>query len=556
LQGHPQIKLKKLWVDIPFKNMKYQQINEAGFETVGKIKSASFKSFPIIWLGDDKVNCSILAESCRGWFIDSRYPRVKLEHKGNVSTVRLLIVNTPGTLKQKLGFSWIIQAGPTKKLFDGWQDIRMMGGAWTPPPTNMVMMDPRQWSSSYSYPKPLNWKRMSSMVNYIHKHGQKLYPYITPTTISSYDIIRRNTPIYTFPPTQIPKSAYVDKRVDSKPKEEYFYNARDWNIVPHKATGDGSGKETTELSYNDPDSSWSDYFVYSIREMLVKTDVDGFYFDLALPAINFNPQKKLSYKTRDNVEEGTYQWLAMRKIYKRLYYIFDKHRTPARKPYILGHGTRYIYPINSFVDVEFHGESLKPKRPFEFTQWALQDELVGTPIILPPKKNAPASYDAVAYRTYFGSFYGTPIMLLPQYGYVPELGRNPKMAREILSFTFLHNTLLWPAYIKASVIFKFWKKVNIPFDMKNVIFKGYWENGIKGIPDCIKVSYYRQANSEDYLLVISNFSNQEVMAQVVLPQALNQLRRGTNQETGQKIAIDKTISIKVPAHDLQVIRLN
>jgi hypothetical protein len=556
LRPQNALKLEKLWVEIPFKEMPYSQIKGDGFEFVGASKSAAYKSFPVIWFGDNQVNCSILAENCKGWWFDSRYPRLLLEHREGANTVKLMIVNQAGILKKTLDFSWIIQAGPTKALFDGWQDIRMMGGGWTPPPTNLFFVDPRIWSSSYSYPEPLNWPRLKSMVAFAHKRGQKVYPYLTPTTISSYDIVKRDTPVYTFPPYTFPASAIVNRRANSKPKDEYFYNAQDWNMVPHKVNSDGSGKETTELVCTDPDSSWADFFVYSIREMLTKSDVDGFYFDLPLPPMNYNPHKKLSYVTRDGASEGSMQFIATRNLYKRLYWIFEKHRTRARKPYLLGHNTRCVYPINSFVDVEFHGEAFKPRHPFEFTQWALQNEFTAAPLLPPAKKGTPRSYDAIAYRTYFGTNYGTPTMLLPQYGYVAELGKRKDLAREMLAWTFLHNTLLWPAYIKSSTVFDFWKKVNIPFSLKNAIFKGYWENGIKSSPECVRVSWYYNKKTNEYLLVIANFSKESVTAQITIPNAMKQLKYIANMETGKTLEKSGNIlAIEIPAYDLRVIHL-
>jgi len=416
-------KVDRLWIDIPFKHPRFQYVKSGDHKSyrMGEVQEGSWNDFPLIWIGDDDVGCFVFSESFRGWQSNSKKPRVTLVQKGKDFVLKLWIVNEPMVLKKPLEFTFGIQAGPVKPFFQGWRALRPQGWGWAPQPVNLFMVDPRNWSSTYSRPVPLNWRRMNDMVTHVHKDKQRVYPYLTPFSISTYDIIRRDTPVFRWK-DKIPPSAMTNKKKDSQPVEEYWYHAEDWDLVPRRITGDGTDNETTEMAYVDPDSSWTDYFVGSIYEILERTDIDGLYFDLPYPRENRNRAKNLVSVTRDGVEEGTYQYFAARNLYKRLYWAFEKLRGPKRKPYILGHSGRYFFPLSSFWDVEFHGEEVKPAKPFEFTQWYLQKTLSGAPSAKPASADAPRSYDALAFRCSYGQQFGIPQMLLPQYGHrIPAL---------------------------------------------------------------------------------------------------------------------------------------
>ena len=66
-------------------------------------------------------------------------------------------------------------------------------------------------------------------------------------------------------------------------------------------------------------------------------------------------------------------------------------------------------------------------------------------------------------------------MYLPQYGHVRKL-YQPCNAREMLSWAFLHNNYLWPAYIPHAIVYEFWSKVEIPFtghcEMRSLFHRG------------------------------------------------------------------------------------
>jgi hypothetical protein len=543
--------VKRLWVELPFRDPHFMYVTQPGAWTHGEVADAQWTILPHIWLGNDDVGCAFFAESCKGWLISSTKPRVTLTRRDGVTTVRLLLVNEPCEMLKPMAVTFGLHPTPIKPFFPGWRALRPQGWGWTKPPTSLYMAGPTAWMSSYSVPTPRNWTAVTQMVAYARKYDQTVYPYLTPFSISMYDMIRRDLP-YLLPGQKAPDGAITHQIKDSRRIEPYWYYAADWNLGPPRFTGDGSARETTQMACVSPSSSWADYLVGNVHEILSKSDVDGFYFDLASPRLNYDEGKGLSYTTRDGVSEGTREYFAARDLYKRLYHVFDELRGPARKPYILGHGSPSHCPISSFWDINFHGEGVKPRRKLEATALFTQKQLKGNPIAAPAAADAPRSFDAVAYRAANGAQFGLPVMYLPQYGYRREL-LLPEHSREHLSWTFLHNNLLWPAYIPSGPVYDFWRAVEIPFGMDDAVFHPYWRNVVRAKPECIRVSYWRKNARPAYLLAAANWSTAVTDATIELPPELAQLT-WCDAESGTAIAPGSTIKLRIPPCDLRVLR--
>jgi len=547
-EGEQQV--DRLWIEVPFGNVLFSRTWAASSWHGGLARDFESTSLPHVWVGNDRVGCALFAENCKGWLVSSKKPRVTVRVKGRTATLRLLIVNEPAEVRSPLTCTFGLHPTPVKPLFPNWRAIRPQGWGWTKPPTNLFMVGPTLWMSCYSKPAPRSWQVARDLVAHARKHGQTVYPYLTPFTISTYDMVKRDLP---FMWTRFPKDALIFKARDAMRTEEYFYFAEDWDLSPPQYNSDGSGRDTTQMVSCSPSSSWTDYFVGSVHEILSRTDIDGFYFDLASPRPNFDASKGYCYTTKDGVQEGTMEYFAARDFYKRLYCVFEELRGPARKPYILGHGSPCHFPLASFWDLNFHGEALKPKKPFEFTQWNLQKRLEGHPITPTAQPDAERSSDAFAYRASQGAQFGLPIMLLPQYGYVRELYRK-EHAREMLSWTFLHNNLLWPAYVPAGPVYECWRKVEIPFGMGDAEFHPYWDNDLQCQPNTVRASYWSKPGEQDYLLAVANWSAKVQRATIALPPCFRPFRQCRDLESSVAIPVQKSVEITVPPHDLRMLR--
>ena len=253
------------------------------------------------------------------------------------------------------------------------------------------------------------------------------------------------------------------------------------------------------------------------------------------------------------IESGV-QYLALRNLYKRLYWVFEKEKIA--KPYLMVHQTHYTYPIHSFADIDFHGESYKPNRRFEFSNWMLGKNINASPLAGRARPDTPRSFDAPVYHASFRSIAGVPMLLLPQYGFIESLGKDPVLAREMLAWSFLHDTLLWPSFIYVPTVKEFWEKVNIPFNMASSKFKGYWgNNGVSALPDCIRVSYYYKENNKEFLIAAVNHSDNATQAEILLPSSWNAVH-AVDPETDRDIPLNNgKISILIPSHNLRAIRV-
>ncbi|MCC6580347.1 MAG: carbohydrate binding domain-containing protein [Phycisphaeraceae bacterium] len=553
-RGKPAI--DELCIRIPFHDMKYANgANGSAWQT-GLVDELNFRQtgrWYLFWLGDERRGCGFVVENHKGWLINSKKPRIVLDKEDGRRVLKLFIVNDAAEVNQPLSFTFALHPTPVKPMFAGWRDLRPHGLGYGQPPINLNMIHAWGWNSSDSKPSPRSWQVLTDMLTYLHGRQQRVYPYLGTYYLTPHHFIRVETP---FIPEggKHPDNMLVERKKDAGRLEEYFYFKKDWDLSPpviHEV-----GMETQEEVRISSAASYADYFAHGIGEMLKRSDVDGIYCDIPLPSQDFNAELGLSYTTMDGVTEGTYSVFAARDLYKRMYCLFEKYRGEAKKPYILGHGLPMMPAITSFWDMTFHGEELKPAEAYGCTKMFLQTRAAASPLAVPDDTDEHRTYDAHYFRSMFCAYGGNPVILLPQYGYQPRLGNMPEHSREILSFTFLHDTLLWPADIPPQTVYDFWNKVEIPFGMGDAAFHPYWENGARCEPACIKLSYWRKPDGMDVLVAVANWSGQKVDASISLPDELKTLAQGVDMESGEAVQLSGAWNVSVPAHNLRVFRFN
>ena len=552
-----KVKIDKLWIDIPFHNVSYCYSSggpkgwQAGL--ISALKSSNLGAPNFLALSNDDVGCVFFTENYKGWLINSAKPRVQVKTADKKTNLELLIVNEPSRVNLPLKFTFGVHLTPVKPFFNNWRDMRFYCTSFPAKSVaNVTYCGYGGWNTTLSKPSPRNWKVLEDLVTEVRKYDQRIYPYTTAFKLGTYDYIKPEWPSW-FGKGRLPKEAFNHSKKEATRREEYFYFKEDWNVFPTDILQHGGKKEAFEYATVSAGSSYVDYLVHGTYEMLKRTDVDGFYYDCDNPTMNFDKKKNLAYYTKDGVLEGSRELFATRDMYKRLYHVFDALRGEGRKPYLLGHGSPAAAPYMSFWDINFHGEEIKPRTKFEITKLFLQKMLSGKPIPGPAKPDAERSYDAFYYRAGYGAQYGIPVMYLPQYGYKKHLN-IAEHSREHLSWTFLHNNILWPAYIPMQIVNDFWKKVEIPFGMGDTIFYPYWKNSIESHPDCIKVSYWKKKGKKDYLVAIANWSSKPVKAKIKLPSFLSGFHSCLDMEEGKTINIKETLEIDIPHHNLKVFR--
>ncbi|MDP6504750.1 MAG: DUF6067 family protein, partial [Planctomycetota bacterium] len=359
-------KIESLWIDLPFRESKYLFFSsqkglrssawQAGlFPERGRSEPDFYKW---IWLGNDRVGCCLFVENYKGWLVNSTKPRISLESHGKTKRLRLLLVNEPSEILKPVQITFGLMATPVKPFFKGWRSMRAQGLNIGERPGNLSLASPDYWNAHYSRPSPRNWRALNDMVNYAHGRGQRVYPYIGLLYISPFEYIRKDFGFSDFSNGGFPEGVAVNRTAEAARLEEYFYYKADWDLSPPSVSM--PARETRAEARLTPASSYSDYFVHGVYEMLTKSDIDGYFFDIDNPMLDRNTTKGHLYRTKDGNEEGTYELFAIRDLYKRIYYLFEKYRGPERKPYILGHGFAMSAPYMSFWDAAVNGEEIKP----------------------------------------------------------------------------------------------------------------------------------------------------------------------------------------------------
>ncbi|MCF7837794.1 MAG: DUF6067 family protein [Candidatus Marinimicrobia bacterium] len=551
------LRVDELSLDMPLDVARYYNSHRYN---LGLVADEAFDKINFLWLGDDQVGFEWMTESYRGWRIHSQKPRVTVRRAEGLTHLRMMIVNEPAVLDQPLSLEFGLQPTPLKPLPEGFRDWRFSTDGSG---KNVNLWSPHfaRWNSAMSKPTPRTWQVFEDMVAYGREHGKRLYPFMAPFYISRYDMIKGDVPFYVHPRD-------LDRAYDGpitigsgEPRPtvaEAFYFAADWDIEPPYSQG---RSDEGTLHYCSPSSSYADYFVYSIEQLLVR-GLDGLYMDLAGPRENFDPAQGFAYETLDGQREGTLELFAARDLYKRLYYIFEAHRGQENLPYMLGHAYPVGTAYRSFWSLCFHGEGFKPSARFDYTQWYLQTELRNRGRFTASDPEAERSFEAIAYRlNYPQQQLGIPMMVLPQYSkgaagpaQQVDMGKDPALARELLSFTFLHDHLLWPSRINAAVADTFWREVEMAYALGEAQFHPYWSNGVRSAPASVKVSYWTKPGARDVLVAVANWDAQAVAARIELPAGLADSLTWVDMESGAAVAGADGFTVSVPAHDLRVLR--
>jgi hypothetical protein len=548
-----EVGVDEMWIDVPYAPTQYAvSWSQDNYWQHGLVSNQTFltpRAYTLVWLGDDKAGLGFFIENYKGWRVDSTKPRITIQIDEESQTLRLHLINTPVKVGEPMQITFGLHATPTKPLFEGWRGVRPQGLAVTPPPTTLVMAHSDYWGASDYNPYPRTWELYREIVDYLHERDQKMYPYLTGFSISPYYKIAKE---YGFDRSfgRIPEKYRLNEKTENNRNETYFYYRNDWHLDPPIVNT--TPVPTREEARTSATSSWSDYFLGGVHDMLEKSGMDGVYVDIHKPSTNYDASKGYLHITEDGVREGSAELFATRDFYKRMYYIFGQFRSPDDRPWIMGHGYGILLPYSSFWDINFNGEEIKPKTEYEFTALNMQHIMEGQPLAV--INDGPSDYEAHGYRSVFSIASGSVNMILPQYGYLPEL-KTRETARETLSLTFMHNDLLWPAYLASGVIYDFWSDVEVPYDMADTTFHPYWDNGTQTSAPHIKASYWTKPGTTDLLLAVANWSASPTTATVKLPDDFAGFAEAELMELDSTAPVnDGQIQLEIPAHDLVILR--
>lgn len=505
-----------------------------------------------LWIGNERAGLSYFAESYQGWMIDSRKPRVEAREDGEGGGIlKINFVNDPSVLPEDTTMRFGLQPSPFRPKIADFRKWRW--GDRPDAPVNLWYTSGQMWTVNDIRYDPRSWKFLDELCATAKERNLRPLLYVCGFATSPWEWISRDLEfgVEYYEGKNYPKEMLVTDTAKSKLNEDFAYFQEDWNLRPRTAAL--FDPPTREQVFFSAGTSWADYAVYHIEELLKRTSIQALFFDISYPNTNFDAARGLAYRTKDGVSEGTTEFFAARDMWKRIYHVFGEHRGENSHPWILGHSFASTAPLSSFFDGAVNGEEIKPQGALDFGRMVSQDLLRGAPIAKPEKQFA-NGHGGAAYRAVFGPQFGPVNFILPQYAYLPEL-KTAENTRDVLAATFVHNSQLWNAYVESGMIYEFWNKVEVPFGMGDALFHGYWDNGITSSPEGIKVSYWKKPKSDDYLVAVANWTDRAAEAVVNLPPAILIAGEASDMESGQKVSLGKDFRVSVPGHDLRVFRI-
>ena len=522
----------------------------------GYTRPRTFNRMIALWLGNDVCGLNTFFENHKGLYIDSRKPRIRLEAgKGKGDFLcRLALANVPVKVDRPVTWRMGLHPTPVKPLYPNWEDERVAMFTFYKPPFNFVALhthDHAANSTDFRARTPKlgrDWGEMGRI------HNQKFYPYANPTYVSKEDMVKPDAPSFL---PRLPDRYFYgpDERPQSPVWEEF---GADWSFQP-VSVYPGNGTRHNDRFACSPASSFSDYAVWMMKSYLEDGGFAGFYYDLTTPKENRDEARGYRYETLDGKSEGTRELFATRDFYKRLYCAFASVKGEGY-PTIFAHGYPILSGAASFWAIAIHGEEFKPKRALGLSDMLLVDRQIGNPLMSAPPAGAKRDYSGVLWRINYSPYrWGIPQAHLSQYCFLPKSFRNAQAGREMLALCFVNNSLFDPSFAHVATGEEFYLRVTMPFGMGGTRFHGYWQdNGVKSKPECVKVSYWKKENADDWLVAIANWSDKPVTAEIVLPpELLNAAHVYDMEAANRKLWPEKVADpwkVRIPAMDLRVFR--
>jgi hypothetical protein len=301
-----------------------------------------------------------------------------------------------------------------------------------------------------------------------------------------------------------------------------------------------------------PASSFADWQLDALKQMIVNDGVDGVYVDESYPYPDSVAAHGMGYTDSAGQRHVTYQIYAMRDYFKRMDYLFQKFGKG--QPAIMAHASGVLsMPHLSFADIFVTGEQIHAK----VKDW--------------PKDSDPSYLKMTPLDQWAAQFTGR------QFGFVPlflpefrsdalgdryqKIVNETAPTREMLALALLHDVQVWPLWCNAAEVYTTNKiKTDFGIGAPDTIYTPFWnKDAVKANQKDIYISTY--SNHNGILAVVSNLSDKKANVQLdfsAVP-GVKVLSSGKawNAETEEKYITGKpsTITLNVPARDFILLRI-
>ena len=501
------------------------RLTNAGALPAGGLKS-HFK--PLLWLGDDDRGLCWFSESPKGWAIADRESTLQVEVQNDLCVMRIRLADRPLVIAGQWKTIFGLMATPVRPMPPGWRDWLIPlnqsnpWASWAPGFNNLSGTDD---------PGTLMPKDAAAMQDWVRHTRQE--GTATP-------FLPQREAVRVIPYSQI--VFWSGKYRDGMPAPEITVFGPEWSNAirpPGPRREPDAQIPLKEYYWVCPQSSFSQYYMYKLNQLIDATGIDGIYIDGPWNTCA-NPLHGCGYLDDRGQWQAEYKIWPFRELLKRIYcLLYEKVKDPVMHQ----HTSCWLcIPSLSFSHMMLDGEQ------YHDAGQKVEEHFMD---VVPLDK----------WRAeHTGRQWGPAPFLLPD---IPgQWCRSEAPTRELLMLTNLHDTGIFPAGNNARVVMRNYQ-VRRMFGIADCDFRGYWDNAdwVTCTPAEACVSVYRKPDGSRCLLVIGNpaKTDQAVMVRPQLGGLKLQgaaITAGVDLESGARLELaNGALTVPVKARDYRLLAL-
>lgn len=531
-KGKP-VELRGLELRIPVKPERalyyhwFEATRDPRLTNAGALPAAGLKAHfkPFLWLGDDDRGLCWFSESPKGWQVNDKDSTLRVERQQGQTLMRIRMMDRPWTLSGEWQTVFGLMATPSRPTPPGWRNWLIPLNQTNPWSTWAPGFNNLSGTDDPGTLMPKDPAAMKRWVEDVQKNGEA-------------------TPYY---PTQEPCKAIPYNQVvfwsgkyrDGMPAPEIKLFGPEWSNVTRPPGPRQEPDEQIPLKeyyWVCPNSSFSQYYIYKLNQLMDQVPIDGIYIDGSWWFCS-NKQHGCGYADDQGNWQMQYNIWSFRELFKRMYCLFNEKR---QNPVLHFHTSCWLaLPSLSFCHMMLDGEQ------YHDAGQKVEDHFMD---VVPLDK----------WRAEHSAHFGPAPFILPD---IPgQWAQAQAPTRELLMLTNLHDVGIFPGNFNTRLMMRNYQARRM-FGIADCEFKGYWKTDwVTCTTSDGHVSVYRQPDGSRCLLVVGNASKEDntlaVKPNLTALKLKGPVAAGVDLETGEKIALEKgVLTVPVKARDYRLIAL-
>ncbi len=507
----------------------FEATRDPRLTNAGALPEAGLKSHfkPLLWLADDDRGLAWFCESPQGWQISDKEATLRVERGAGANVMRVTMADRPFVIATSWQTVFGLMATPTRPMPPGWRNWLIPlnqsnpWGSWQPGFNNLSGTDDPGTLSPQDPAAMRAWVARTQAQGWAVPH----YPGTEPTKVIPYSQV----------------VFWSGKHRDGMPSPEITVFGPEW---ANTSQPPGPRREADnqiplkEYYWVCPNSSFADFYLYRLNQLIDETGIDGIYLDGSWWFCS-NQQHGCGYVDDQGKRQVQFNIWSFRELFKRIYCLFHEKR---QDPVVHIHTSCWLaVPALSFCHLMLDGEQ------YHDAGQKVEDHFQD---VVPLDK----------WRAeHTGRQWGPAPFILPD---IPsQYTQGPTATRELLMLTNLHDTAIFPGNLNLRAMMRNYQ-VRRLFGVAGCEFRGYWGN--QDLVRCETpgglVSVYRQPDGSRCLLVVGNSTKAD--AELVVRPDLTALKlsapvsAAVDLETGQTLPLAQgALRVAVKARDYRLIAL-